>query len=134
SGVLNKTSPICFPVALWATGAAAIGAATLPLRLDAVVSGWLALATLALAALLFLRPRAAVGARYRIIFAVLAAASMTLALVLSWANRDLWWTPTIVIIALLLFSRMLTRTEPAKAGLHGTAATLALVSAGSVAN
>src|SRR5690606_41052631 len=83
ASTLNKTLTVSLPIALWALALAAVGAVPLLGRLDGVVSGWLALAALALVALLFLRPRAAVGARYRIILAVLAAASGTLALALS---------------------------------------------------
>ncbi|HRN29621.1 MAG TPA: hypothetical protein PK890_07980, partial [Terrimesophilobacter sp.] len=131
---LNKTVTISLPIAMWALAVAAVGAVPLLERLDLIVSGWLALAALAVIVLFVLRARTTVRTRYRIILAVLAGASAALAFTLSWANHDLWWITTLVIIALLLFSRMLVRTSAAKAALLGVAAVLALATSGSVAS
>lgn len=134
AAVLNKTLSASLPIALWALALGVAAAVPMLDRLDLVVSGWLALGALALVTLFVLRGNTAVRTRYRIILAALAGASLLLSLPLSWANEDLWWIATLVIIALLLFSRMLTSTPAGKASLLGIAALLVLAFSGPVAS
>lgn len=134
SARLNKNLAVALPVAGWILALAAVGAVPLLSRLDLIVAAWLVLAALSLVTLRVLRDRMTFRVRHRAVLIALAAASAILGYTLSWAHRDLWWIATLAIIAMLLFSRMLVTSPRARTALAGSAAALALLASGSVAN
>ncbi|MHC5795798.1 SCO7613 C-terminal domain-containing membrane protein [Lacisediminihabitans sp. FW035] len=116
--------------AVFAGGGAAVLVLAVPLldALAAVSAGWLVIAVISLGTLLLLQRRAA-AARLRAPLMVTAGVSGALGYLVGWGSTSTWWIGTIVGVALLLASRMLTTRPSVRATALGTSVVVVLLGA-----
>ena len=92
-------------IPLWFGALVLITAVPLLSTLGAVLAGWLALASAALGALLWMRGRS-LAPRLRAPVLALLAVAGTLGYLVGWGSTSTWWIGSLVAVALLLASRL----------------------------